>query len=170
MKKFTARNSVWKYAAFSPLALLFVGGGLVMIFDSADWLSKTIGLASVIFFGASLLIFIRQIFDSRPRIEIDDRGVFDRTLGVGVIEWRDIEAARQITVAGNQFIALKLKDAEKYLRKVPKWQQRLAGWNRHLGAESININLSGVKCSPDEVLEILNDGIVSRRRDAYNSF
>lgn len=170
MDNFTVKNSIWKYLFYLLIALLFVAGGFLMIFTGDDWFTQITGGASALFFGAGALIFLGQIFDSRPRIEIDARGVFDRTLGVGVIEWRDIESAFPISIAGNSFIALKLKDAEKYLRKVPRWRKKLAGWNKYLGAESVNINLSGVNCSPADVIEIVNRGIVSHRRDAYNSF
>src|SRR5690349_10545595 len=49
-----------------------------------------IGAMSILFFGGCALVLGRQLFDARPRLVIDDAGVLDRTLKVGVIAWEDI--------------------------------------------------------------------------------
>jgi hypothetical protein len=43
----------------------------------------------VAFFALCAAVFIRQLFDTRPRILIDDQGLTDRTIGAGLIAWSD---------------------------------------------------------------------------------
>ncbi len=38
-----------------------------------------------------IFIFLWAIFDSRPRLILDEDGVIDRLLGVGIIFWKDIK-------------------------------------------------------------------------------
>ena len=45
------------------------------------------GWPALIFFGAGTLSIAYQARQRGPRVVIDEAGVFDRTLGVGVIPW-----------------------------------------------------------------------------------
>lgn len=122
----------------------------------------------MIFFGLGLIVFLRQIFDARPRIVVDERGIFDRTLSVGIIEWQDIEHARPNSVVGNPFISIRLTDPEKYLERAMNSQKKLARLNKYLGAETININLSGINESPAEILAVVLKGIHDRKTENQN--
>lgn len=89
MEIITANNSRRKYIGLAAMCVPFVAiGGLMLMFPKSGSLKETLaGWAGVIFFGLCLIVFLRQIFDSRPRIVIDESGIFDRTLSVGTIEW-----------------------------------------------------------------------------------
>jgi len=168
MDAVTARNSSLKYIGFAAICAVFVVIGVVMLLfpRTGEWRETMIGWSGVIFFGFGLVIFLRQILDSRPRIVIDEHGIFDRTLSVGVIEWQDIEHAYLNSVVGNPFVSLRLNDTEKYLQRAMSSQKKLARLNKYLGAETININLSGIDKSPDEILEVIIKHIVNRKTDA----
>jgi hypothetical protein len=157
MNGITANNSRWKYIGFAAICLPFIIiGCLMLVFPkSGSWKETLVGWSSIVFFGFGLIIFLRQIFDSRPRIVIDERGFFDRTLSVGTIEWQDIEHAYLNSVVGNPFISLRLNDPEKYLERAMNSQKKLARLNKYLGAETININVSGINKSPDEILAVV---------------
>jgi hypothetical protein len=165
MDSITANNSRWKYVGLAAMCAPFVViGALMLIFPRSGSLKETlIGWLSVIFFGFGLIIFLRQIFDSRPRIVVDERGVFDRTLSVGTIEWQDIEHAYLNSVVGNPFISLRLNDPEKYLERAMNSQKKLARLNKYLGAETININVSGINKSPDEILAVVLKNLLDRK-------
>jgi uncharacterized membrane protein len=168
MEIVVVKNSIWKYVLYSLLALVFVVGGVFILFVGKDTRSTFIGWVCIIFFGFGLLVFVRQIFDSRPRIVIDETGIFDRTLDVGVIEWSDIEHAYKNSMMGNDFISLVLKDNEKYLKKTAKAKAQLARYNSALGFETININLSGVDKPADEIFDILINQIVANKIENLN--
>ena len=148
------KNSIGKYLFYGVISLLFVAIGIFILSIENDLKSIVISWSCVIFFGFAFLIFLWQIFDTRPRVVIDQIGVYDRTLGVGIIEWEDIEHAYLNSLMKNDFISLVLKNPEKYLHKLSKPKAKLAKYNRTLGFETININLSGVNIDSREVFDI----------------
>lgn len=118
---------------------------------SGQWL----GWLAVVLFGLGIPLFIWQIIDPRPRLVVDEHGVFDRTLGVGRIAWSDIEAAYVRSIQGNDFICLELRNAERYTEKLSKVKRAMMASNRGLGFADINLNLSGVDARTDDVFELI---------------
>src|ERR1051326_4197417 len=88
MEKLIIKNSRWKHVLLLIASIGFVVAGIWMIIRG-----KPFGWAAIVFFGSAIPIFVWQIADSRPRLVIDERGVLDRALGVGLIAWGDIRAA-----------------------------------------------------------------------------
>jgi len=168
MDSITANNSRWKYVGLAAMCVPFVViGGLMLMFPrSGEWKETLAGWSGVIFFGFGLIIFLRQIFDLRPRIVVDEKGIFDRTLSVGVIEWQDVEHAYLNSVVGNPFISLVLNDPEKYLERVTNSKRKLARLNKYPGAETLNINLSGINKSPAEILAVVLMGLLDHKTKA----
>lgn len=149
-----AGNSRLRYAVLllGSLGFVAVGGFIVARVPGAQaW----IGWASIVFFGGCALIGLRQVFDSRPRIVIDRRGIFDRTLGVGVIPWDDIVGAGLTAIQGNHFVCLELRNPDYWLGKLSPWQRRVVALNRGLGFAALNLNLSGVAADPHRVMELI---------------
>lgn len=169
MNALTAHNSRWKYVGMAAMCVPFVFIGCLMLMypKKGDWGETLAAWSGVTFFGLCLIIFLRQILDWRPRIVIDERGIFDRTLRVGVIEWHDIEHAYLNSIAGNPFVSLVLTDPEKYLQKAIAWQRKLARLNKYLGAETININVGGINKSPDEVLAVVLMRLAERQTQIH---
>lgn len=150
MEKLVIKNSRWKHILLLIASIAFVVTGIVMIVRG-----KSFGWVAVLFFGSGIPIFIWQIIDSRPRLVIDERGVIDRTLGVGRINWDDIDAAYVLSISGNDFICLELKNPERYLQRLSPVKRAMAKANRQLGFTDFNLNLSGVDARTDEVFELL---------------
>jgi hypothetical protein len=161
MEKLVIKSSRWKYFLYLFAALGFVVTGAVMIASG-----ERFGWAAVVFFGAGIPVFVWQIVDSRPRLVIDERGVTDRTLGVGRIEWRDVEAAYVISISGTDFICLELSAPEKYLGRLSKVRRAMATANRKMGFTDFSLNLSGVDARTDEVFELVMKFCETSRRDA----
>jgi hypothetical protein len=148
MDSIVIKNSRWLYFVFLIASFGFVVVGIWMIFEGI-----MLGWVSIAFFGSGALIFIWQIFDSRPRLIIDSEGITDRTLGVGKIVWADIEDASIKSIQGTDFICLKLVDPEKYLGRLSKVGRGIVDINRSLGFTESNLNLSGVQANTQEVFE-----------------
>jgi hypothetical protein len=134
------------------VALCFVAAGVLMI-ASGDAL--LVGWMSVAFFGACAVVFVWQLLDRRPRIVIDDRGILDRTLRVGVIEWGDVEGAYLRRIQGNPFLCLELRDPEKYTARLSPTLRRVVALNRTLGFTDLSLNLTGVDVAPELVEELV---------------
>jgi hypothetical protein len=143
------------YRRIIPLligSLAFVAAGVFLLARSPDkweiWMST-------IFFGGCAAVFVSQLLDSRPRLIIDDRGVFDRTLGVGVIPWSEILDAFPRTISSSSFVCLVLRQPESYLSRRPRRHRAFASLNRQLGFTDFSLNLTGMDVDPAEICELI---------------
>lgn len=150
MQKLGINTSRTKTLFLLIAAMGFVATGIWLVVHG-----NMFGWVAIMFFGSGIPIFIWQIVDSRPRLMIDDEGVTDRTLGVGRILWSDIQGAYVMSISGNDFICLDLKEPEKYWQKLSKVKRAMASANRKLGATEFNLNLSGVTASTEEIFELI---------------
>jgi hypothetical protein len=144
----------WYYVMMLIGSLGFVAGGIFLV-TRPGLQAQLAGWPSIVFFGFGSFIFIQQIIDARPRMIIDDRGVMDRTLGIGMIPWQDITGARVKRTQNHPFICLELKNEKDYLRKLKPIAQALAKTNVSMGFNAINLNLSGVDADPEAVCALI---------------
>lgn len=95
----------------------------------------------MVFFGAAVVLFSWQLMDARPRLIVDDHGVFDRTLGVGVIPWSEITEAYVRSIKNVDFICLGLRDPRPAAASPIK--RAVAAANKVTGFTALNINRNG---------------------------
>jgi hypothetical protein len=144
--------------------LAFAGGGVAMLLTterSPD--QRLIGGACVLFFGGGALVALRQLFDSRPRLVIDDSGILDSTLGVGTIPWSEILDARVQSIQGNDFICLSVRNPEMWIHSYSPVQRALVSANKALGFTELNINLAGVAADTARIHELILKLSAARR-------
>ncbi len=149
---------------------MFVVVGVTQIMVDPSTKSVLVGASLVLFFGGCAVVFAFQLRDTRPRIIIDDRGVFDRTLRVGVIPWDQILGAHARRGAGQWFIALTLRDPQEFVRKLGSLHRRLVGANEVLGFEVLNLNLTAVAADPDALAERVTQEAALRREATQHGF
>ncbi len=155
MEKISIGNSRLRYFVLLLASLGFVIGGLFLMSSKKECLTQAPLWGSIIFFAACSIVFIWQIIDSRPRLVIDDNGIFDRTLRIGIISWADIEDAYLASINRQSFICLKLKDENKYLSKMTAIGKAIKSANIALGFQPININLSSLAVEPEQICELI---------------
>ncbi|GAB3238287.1 hypothetical protein GCM10027346_30710 [Hymenobacter seoulensis] len=145
-------NSRKRYALLVFGGLAFVAMGVFLIVKKGYWGQ---GLVTILFFGAGVAIGIRQYFDTRPRLQISDEGILDRTLGVGLIPWSDITDAYVRSINQESFICLEVLDEEVYTSRLSPLKRKLARANAALGFTTLSVNLSGVDLNPEQLLEYI---------------
>jgi hypothetical protein len=156
-------NSRRRYALLTVGSLVFVVMGAWMIVSTGKW---PMGLLAMAFFGMGAVVGARQFFDTRPRLQLTDAGILDRTLGVGLIPWADITGAYVRSINHENFICLLLRDEQAYLSRLPVLKRRLAAANAALGFTPVSVNLSGVDLDADQLLEyILKQSAVAQLPD-----
>jgi hypothetical protein len=75
-------------------------------------------LVSSIVFLVSLLAVGWSLFFRSRRLEIDDRGILDRSLGLGRIRWEEIEGAYQGPRSQRDSVFLRLRPTDRVLRRL----------------------------------------------------
>jgi hypothetical protein len=135
--------------AFSAVCLwTLLRGGL----GSAGGL---LGLIGLILFGTGAIVGLVAGTRRGPRITIDDQGVNDRSLKVGVIPWSDILGAELYGSAASPFIALYLRDPAPYLARSSAKRRIFARLNSGSGLPPFSINLVGVDADPVQVERLI---------------
>lgn len=120
------------------------------------------GWFGLLCFGSSGLVFMRELRDSRPRIIINELGIEDRKLGVGLIPWSEITGAYIKSVKGNDFICLLLRNPEMWTHKLRPTAQKLRKANRALGFSELNLVLAGTDANSGKVLALILEFIAAR--------
>ena len=141
-------------------SMTFVAAGVLVLAMGANPLAAS---SAIVFFGGCALVGAWQLLASRPRLVIGERGVFDRTLKIGVIEWHDINGAFVKRLRGNTFVCLELRDPAKYTGTLPPIGRRRAEANRNLGFTPISLNLTGLAVDADRICELLLKEAAVRR-------
>ncbi len=154
------KSDVAHFVAFTIGSAGFALAGVLMITTERH---PCVGWLTAGFFGPGALLLGWQIFDRRPRLVIDSDGVFDRTIGIGRIDWDDIESAHLNSTNGNDFICLVLRDPSLYVDQMSWLRRKLASANAALGFSSVTLNLSGITISPEEVLQLVTGYILKHQ-------
>jgi len=155
MDQITISNSRSKYVLLLLVSIGFVVAGIFLVSFGTASEERGAGWTSLLFFGACGALFIRQLLDSRPRLIIDEHGINDRTLGVGLIPWPEITDAYVKTIRGGDFICLKVRNPEMWLGNLSPVKRAMIKANLALGFTELNINLSGTNANPWLMLELI---------------
>ena len=153
-KPMIIRTSRGKHVLLLLACAGFVAGGAAMAVH-AQGADVWIGWLCVLFFGAGIPLSLRELLDFRPRVILDDRGVLDRTLGVGRIPWSDIRSAYAVSVRGNHFVCLVLRNPEAWVSRLSGARRALVRANEKRGFEPLSINLSGTSADPARVQRLV---------------
>ncbi|HEX8431640.1 MAG TPA: STM3941 family protein, partial [Longimicrobium sp.] len=124
--------------AVAAVMVCIAVGGVVSVVVGG---STLVGWLAIIFPGAAAGFLAHQLRDKTPRLVIVDRGVFDRALRMGVIEWDDIEDAWSEGARAHPILWLEVRDPAKYLERVPPMWRRPTAPNARNGHPPLWLNL-----------------------------
>jgi hypothetical protein len=108
----------------------------------------------------ALVLAIRAIRgnDTEPCIIIDDKGVFDKRLKVGVIRWEDIRRIKSHTLSGAEYISLDLHNMRTYEGRRPVWLRMAAKTQRMSGMSPIAISTNGLDMDRARLVKLIHQG------------
>ena len=153
------------------VSLAFVAGGIFLLIGSGHTrggrASELLAVwSAIIFFGSCAFGAASHLIDLRPRLIVDDEGIFDRVLGVGRIPWSDIQGAYLRQVRKHCFLSLEIVDSERYLQRLPYFKRALARANPTCGLTPVSLNLSAIALDPKGIFEIIVERIREQTENA----
>ncbi len=125
-------------------------------FNNPDFM-YTIGAAAVGFFGPCSVFVIKKLFSKTPGLILNEKGITDRSSGVaaGFIPWTDVLDIREYRVNRQKFVAVYVKDPQKYVKRGNP-VTRLANWaNLKMAGTPINISAKSLKITYDELFSVI---------------
>ena len=101
---------------------LFAIGATLLGGERVRWL----GWSLVLLGGAYGLVMLRALGEETERLVIDDSGIRDSSLPVGPIGWEEVLGASIQEIGGVRVVALKVRDPERFIRRLPASRQFIA--------------------------------------------
>lgn len=118
-----------KLILFFFIGLFFIIIGYIGIIKPENFISpffrnseiiRIISIAGVLFFGIGIIYILWKLFDKKPGLIIDQKGIIDNSnaTSVGLIEWSDINRIEKKQVMSTEFLILHINQPEKYIQRV----------------------------------------------------
>lgn len=164
LERIEAHDSVSQHVAMAVVSAVFIAMGVAVVCFGSH-ASKAMLTLCFIFFGACLGVALRSVFDRTPKLTLDEHGVFQRGLGVGLIPWTEIVDVRMERVVSQTFVVLKLRNYERWVAQLPPGWRR-AMWQLDTSGE-VSVRVSNLDVTDVELLDFIARKVVPRfGRDA----
>lgn len=129
-------------------------------FGSVPASSYVVGIISVfgfLIFGTMTVVFISRLFDNKPQLIITLKGIEDKRLGCGMIDWEEIEAVTFMETKYAQWLSLTLGSPEKFYDKLSSFQKLLRKLNGQTGTNSLRIRFADLNISIEDAWQYIED-------------
>lgn len=159
------------------ISILFVVLGFYLITKATyqqtslnPTLVKGVGIAGILFFGATLIFGIKKKFDKTIGLTIDESGIHDNTnaLSVDLIKWTDITEIKAKQVASTKFLLIYTDNASVYLDKVKGFKKKLMEKNNKMYGTPFSITSSTLKYNFSDLEKLLKDKLNEHRENMSN--
>lgn len=112
--------------------------------------------------GLYALLQLRALGEEHERILIDDAGIRDTMLPVGLIGWDEVRGASVQKVGSVDVVALQLRDPERFIRRLPDARQFIARKALEAGLPGIYLTLVSTDGDPAMIAGLINRRTASR--------
>ena len=116
-----------------------------------DLISRVVGWIGVSFFGLGFIALPVMFFRTGPQVVINDEGIEDRRMKIGIIRWEDIRSLSLGSVKSAKFLCVEVADPETHFARLPRWSRALTAASEALGFSALTIGFSGLSPGLKEV-------------------
>jgi hypothetical protein len=150
---YASRRHIYRKLALG-LGLLAVGVALLGL-HLVPWL----GWGLVLVGAGYTLVLLRALGEETERVVIDDAGIRDRSLPVGTIGWDEVRGASVQMIGSVAVVALKVRDAERFVRRLPAARQFIARKALEAELPGLYLTLVGTDADPTEIAEAIRQRV-----------
>jgi hypothetical protein len=144
---------------YRKLAVGLVGlaiGAALLLLQLPFPLPHLLGWGVVALSGIYALLQLRALGEESERVVIDDAGIRDSILPVGVIDWGEVRGAAVQSIGSVEVVALELRDPERFIRRLPAARQFIARKALEAGLPGVYLTLVGTDGDPGRIADIIN--------------
>lgn len=136
-------KSPWQAVKMMLLCSVFVGLGCFLLGQphAPQW----VAWLNIGFFGLSYPLGIYQLLDRRPKLIINEVGIFDRSAHHDFINWELIEEVYLTEINRQSFICLVVPKTFEPSRRKGIFGRGVAQLNKALGFQELNIALGAMR-------------------------
>lgn len=136
---------------------LFGVAGTVGLYFFLGYLPTVLWICGGVFVVVLLNSVVRGE-STDPCVILDDNGVFDKRLKLGVISWEDIRRITFYDLHGSYYICLELHNPQTYLARQPQWLRLAAKTQRLIGMGPIAISTAGLQMDYKKLAGLIHAG------------
>lgn len=152
MKPLLVRYSRWYFIAQPLMLLAFVSGSFQLLAKRSiteDYIGGTLFGLMVVLTGWGLVGIIQR----KPRVVLNDNGLFVASLAVGTIPWPEIEQVFMHEIGWwKGGVELLLRNPELYLARRSRWQRLIAFLRVMLGEPPFGFQTKGFDASAETIV------------------
>jgi hypothetical protein len=139
--------------------------GIIALYFFLGYLPTVLWLCGGVFVAILVHSAVRGE-STDPCIVLDEEGVLDKRLKVGVISWDDIRRISLYDLQGAPYVCLELHNAETYAARQPAWLKLASKTQRLVGMSSMSISTSGLDMDNKTLAGLIHEGCerASQRR------
>ena len=121
-----------------------------------------IGLFGTLFFGATTLFYIKNIFIIKPNLILENDGFYENSsilsMKNSLISWDSVRKIKNMHIMGQGMVSIFMKDQDAYLYKLPLFKRLITKMNIALGYGEITINMNQIKTmNGEELTKTMNE-------------
>ncbi|MDU3136425.1 MAG: STM3941 family protein [Anaerococcus prevotii] len=128
-----------------------------------------IGLFGTLFFGATTLFYIKNIFIIKPNLILENDGFYENSsilsMKNSLISWDSVRKIKNMPMMGQGMVSIFMKDQDAYLNELPLFKRLITKMNIALGYGEITINMNQIKnLDGEELAKTMNEYRKNRRK------
>ncbi len=170
-QKIEVRSSRKKTLLYLIASALFVLGGFDFALHPGKFANSSyhprspqfiyaVGIITIVFSGLCVFVFVKRLFETRPRLVIDEDGiVYDPRHPIeGKVTWSEVEkislADIGIGLNTNKFLMISLKDNDRFIaNEKSDIKRKMMEYNMRYGGP-IGLATDSLQIPPEELLSI----------------
>lgn len=113
--------------------------------------------AGVVLFTAALVFFLRRFAGPPYSLVLKESGLWDNAseAALGLIAWEDIQSLKLGSIHSQKFIVIQVRNPDDYMSRLSPLRQKLAKANFQLTGSPVNIPLSYLDASTEDILQAI---------------
>ena len=156
MEPFIVRPNRWLFGPLFLFSGLCVAGGVWLVTATSAADNPLPGIFFSLMFGAIMLLSGWYLFRGKPRIVLNDEGVEDFNLRMGVIPWSEITAAYVVPYLFYKNVQLQVRNPQVFRQRQPGWMRGLGSYNEAFGVSPFTLQMSNTNTNAQTVLDYIN--------------
>lgn len=129
---------------------------------------KVIGYLSILFFGFTSIVLFRKLFDKKPGLIIDEKGITDNSSGVsaGEIAWSDIEKITVIQIQKQNMLLVHVSNPKEYIEKQKgSFKKHMMEMNYKLYQTPLSITPNTLQISFSKLSKLLSERLENSKKN-----
>ena len=171
MEKIEIYSSKKKSLLLLIASLIFVIGGIYMFMNAENFTGyrarsplfiKTIGIASVLFFGLGIYVSIRQLLANQLILIIDKKGinVNPKKSQTEFIEWKNIKGFSELKIQSQKFVIIDVDNSEYWIENEENgMRKKLMKFNVSNYGSPFNLSANSMQMNYAELMKTLNENL-----------